>query len=71
MAYSSIGRLYKDYDLLKAIENLQKAISLNHGLELPGLFNSIAEAYERAGFKENAKYYSQEALLLDGDSVAY
>ena len=71
MAYSSIGRLYIDYDLVKAIDNLQKAISLNHGSELPNLFTSIAQAYECAGFMEKAKYYSQEALLLDGDSVAY
>jgi tetratricopeptide (TPR) repeat protein len=71
MAYSSIGRLYIDYDLVKAIDNLQKAISLNHGLELPGLFQMICRAYDCAGFMEKAKYYSQEALLLDGDSAAY
>jgi tetratricopeptide (TPR) repeat protein len=71
MAYSFKGWLYREIDLVKAIDNLQKAISLNHGLELPDLFRMISVVYHFAGFLEKAKYYTQEALLLDGDSVAY
>ena len=72
MAYSGKGRLHSYYDdYLKAIENLQKAASLNHGSELPGLLRRIGGAFDNAGFNEKHHYYIQEALKLDDDSMEY
>ena len=71
MAYRGRGSLYENYDLVKSIENYQKAISLNHGSQLPGLLRSIGAVYLDAGFIEKAKNYDQEAFKLDEDSLRY
>jgi TolB-like protein/Flp pilus assembly protein TadD len=72
MAYSGKGQLYGMWDdNLNAIVNLQKAASLNHGSELPGLLVDMGWAYLCAGFSEKNNYYIQEALKLDDDSAAY
>jgi tetratricopeptide (TPR) repeat protein len=70
-AYYGKGNLYSNDDNLRSIENFQKAASLNHGSELPGILRDIASAYNIAGFTEKAKYYNLDALKLDGDSVGY
>jgi len=71
MAYYTKGNLFFDDDIVKIIENFQKAASLNHGSELPDILRNIAGGYMLAGFLEKAKYYSLEAYKLDGDSVKY
>jgi TolB-like protein len=71
MSYNGKAMVYEIDDLVKAIENYHKAVSLYHGSELPGLLRSMSSTYEFAGFKEIAKYYLIEALKLDDDSVAY
>jgi TolB-like protein/AraC-like DNA-binding protein/Flp pilus assembly protein TadD len=71
MAYLGKGRLAHNDDLVNAIDNLQKAASLNHGPELPFLLRFISSAYDLAGFIEKSNYYSQEALKLDDDSLQY
>jgi TolB-like protein len=71
IAYMGRGSVYVDYDLVMSIENYQKAISLNHGSQLPGLLRSIAAVYLDAGFIEKAKNYDQEAFELDEDSLRY
>jgi TolB-like protein/Flp pilus assembly protein TadD len=71
MAYSGKGYLYRFDDIIKTIENFQKAASLNHGSELPGLLVDIGWAYYSAGFIKKNNYYIQEALKLDDDSAAY
>ena len=63
--------MYWDEDIIKSIENLQKAATLNHGSELSGLLGNISFEYNEAGFIEKAKYYRLEAFKLDGDSVGY
>jgi TolB-like protein len=68
-AYYGIGQLYYYSDLIKKIENTLKAISLNHGTQLPILFREIADAYTKAGFPEKRNYYVKEAFKQDGDSV--
>jgi TolB-like protein len=70
-AYKGKGVLSSDSDILSSIENFQKAASLNHGSELPGILRDIAEGYQDAGFTEKAKYFVLEAFKLDGDSVKY
>jgi len=70
-AYYGMGNLYWNDDLLKTIDNYQKAASLNRGSELPSLLRSIGYAYDQAGFKEKADNYCLEALKLDGDSSIY
>jgi TolB-like protein/Flp pilus assembly protein TadD len=71
MAYYGKGGLHMYDDLLKTIDNLQKAASLNHGSELPMLLVEIGWAYFCAGFNEKHNYYIQEALKLGDDSVTY
>jgi TolB-like protein len=70
-AYSVRGYVYQVISLVKSIENYQKAISLNHGSQLPYLLKSIGDIYLNAGFTEKARNYYQEAFSLDKDSVSY
>ena len=70
-AYAEKGRLYDQDDLVKAIDNFQKAASLQRGPFLPGIYRSIGNSYVMAGFREKFYYYIKEALKLDDDSAAY
>ena len=49
-------------DNLKAIENLIKAASLNHGSILPSYIKRNCFALLQAGFKEKDKKYKQKLL---------
>jgi len=69
IGYFGKGELYFDDDLLKAIDNLQRAASLYHGLELPLILERLAEAYAYAGFLEKAKDISYDVIKLTGDSL--
>jgi TolB-like protein len=73
MAYYWMGSFYYGGgdELVKSIENLQKAASLNHGPELPRILRQISYAYFNSGFLEKSNYYRYEALKLDFDSVEY
>jgi TolB-like protein/lipoprotein NlpI len=58
---SLVYSLYIDnLDFVKAIENLNKAISINHGRELPKLLFNLATVYNDAGFREKFLYYIGE-----------
>ncbi len=70
-AYYRKGSLYSHDDLVKAIDNYQKAASLHRGSSLPELYWQIGRMYAMAGFKETAYDYVKEALKLDDDSAAY
>jgi TolB-like protein len=60
------------YDLVKAIDNMNAAIKLNRGKDLPGLYWDIGSIYgPYAGFLDKANSYALEALKLDGDSAHY
>jgi TolB-like protein len=69
--YYGKGMVYWNNDLLKTIDNYQKAASLNRGSELPALLRRISLAYVWSGFKDKGNYHSLEALKLDGDSVSF
>jgi TolB-like protein/tetratricopeptide (TPR) repeat protein len=69
--YWGKGGLYEELDLLKSLENLQKAASLNHGSELTHILTRIGYDYYQAGFPEKGNYFIHEAFKLDGDSVKY
>jgi TolB-like protein len=71
MAYWQRGYSYSNYDLIKTIDNHQKAATLNRGEQLPIILRSLGGAYLLVGFIEKAKYYFEEAFALDGDSVNY
>jgi TolB-like protein/Tfp pilus assembly protein PilF len=71
MAYYSKGIMYAFDDLVNAIYNYQKAASLQKGFLLPDLLRRIGRVFARAGFKESAYDYIEEALELDDDSAAY
>jgi TolB-like protein len=58
---SLVYSLYIDHlDFVKAIENLNKAININHGRELPVLLFNLAKVYNDAGFREKFLYYIGE-----------
>ena len=71
MAYYGKGNLYLHDDLLTAIENLQKAGSLNHGSELPLILGRIGESLLYAGFTEKAKDYLVAVFKLVGAKTQY
>jgi tetratricopeptide (TPR) repeat protein len=58
---SLLYSMYIDHlDFVKAIENLNKAISINHGKELRNLLFNLARVYDDAGFREKFLYYIDE-----------
>jgi TolB-like protein/tetratricopeptide (TPR) repeat protein len=70
-AYYLRGALDFQDDLLKSIENLHMAVSLERGPFLPDLYRFLGMSYATSGFKEKAIYYQKEALKLDNDSALY
>jgi TolB-like protein/Tfp pilus assembly protein PilF len=71
-AYFEKGKYYWwEGDLVKEIENLQKAVSLNHDAQLPEILTWIGYSFISAGFPEEANYYYNEAFNLNNDSVSY
>jgi TolB-like protein/Tfp pilus assembly protein PilF len=63
---------YNNMDFVKGLEYLHKAVSINHGKELPDLLRGLGLAYGwEAGFLQKGNYYFQEAFKLDGDTNAY
>jgi len=71
MAYFFNGNLYSNIDLVKSIDNYNKAISLNRGTTLPAMLQRISWIYNSAGFIEEFENCNQEALELNGDSASY
>jgi TolB-like protein len=70
-AYRQKARVYDNVDLVKTLENLQKAAFLNHGQDLPIILYQLGYIYYNAGFPEIGNGLCIEALKLDGDSVRY
>jgi TolB-like protein/AraC-like DNA-binding protein/tetratricopeptide (TPR) repeat protein len=70
-AYWNKVFLYQNLDLVKQLENVQKAATLNRGLELPGILRETGYIYYDAGFPEKGNDFYLEALKLDGDSIKY
>ncbi|MGW8315861.1 MAG: TPR end-of-group domain-containing protein [Bacteroidales bacterium] len=70
-SYFEIGKLYFGINQVSGFENLQKAASLNYGLERPVILNTIARNLALAGFDRPAKLYFDQALALSSDSLTY
>jgi TolB-like protein/tetratricopeptide (TPR) repeat protein len=70
-AYYMKGLMYEELDIVKSLENMQKAASLDHGPELNNILTRIGLNYCMAGFPEVGNEYFLEALKLDGDSIKY
>jgi tetratricopeptide (TPR) repeat protein len=66
-----IGRVYFNDDLTKELKNFHNAATLNRGKELPEILRVVAGTYSRAGFADKSRYYLQQALNLDGDSIQF
>jgi len=71
MMYVGLGIIYFNDDLTKELMYYHKAASLNRGKGLSEIFRSLVSTYARAGFGEKARYYLEQALTLDGDSIQY
>jgi TolB-like protein len=65
------GNVYSGYDDVKSLENNYKALSLYNGSLLPFILANVASNYFEAGFIEKSKYYYQEKLKLDDDTLNY
>jgi TolB-like protein len=59
------------FDMLKSLQNFQKAASLNHGTGLNEILDRIGTIYYMAGFPEKGDELLKEILKLDGDSLKY
>ncbi len=71
-AYAGEGELYAFLrEPLKELEYLHIAIKLNHDQELPVIMSNLAFEYLALGFYDQAKYYLDEVLKLNGDSAIY
>jgi TolB-like protein/Tfp pilus assembly protein PilF len=65
----AFSKKYMDY--IKALENLNKAININHGKELPQLLRWFGNGLSTyAGFEKGFDYH-KEAFKLDGDTNSY
>ena len=70
--YESIGNLYSQQgDYVRSLQNLNIALKMNHDQELPILLRTLGTEYWIIGFPDKAKYYYNEALKLDEDSLTY
>ena len=72
-AYAAKGYLYANVlsDNVKGLENYHKALTLVSGDERPSLLRDLGNTYSDLGFTEKAKYYYQEAFVLDGSQTQY
>jgi TolB-like protein len=62
---------YNHVDYIKGFENLNKAISINHGKELPVILNYMAIGLTSyAGFEKGYDYY-EKIFKLTGDTNSY
>jgi TolB-like protein/Tfp pilus assembly protein PilF len=64
-----ISLALKDY--VATFDNGYKAINRYHGTMLPVYLRYLAQLYLDLGFIDKAKYYYEEACMLDGDSATY
>ncbi|MGM0620795.1 MAG: tetratricopeptide repeat protein, partial [Bacteroidota bacterium] len=74
-AYSVLSQIYtwRQPDFIKAIQNVQKAISLNQGNSLAELYKQLGFAFACAGLKNEAKVHFINSFNLSntGDSLSY
>ena len=72
VAYLAKGVLYYwSCDFILAIDNFQKAMTLNRDKLLPAMLSSISYAYLASGFLEKARDYCMESFRLSADSLSY
>jgi len=71
--YQARGVIYTGVlrDMVKALENYYKALSLVSVSERPSLLRNIGGIYANLGFFEMAKDYYQEALEITNDQFSY
>jgi tetratricopeptide (TPR) repeat protein len=60
-----------EYNFVKGFDCYRKALNLVHGNDRPPILRMVGLSYLNVGFIDKAKYYYNEALTLDGDSVNY
>jgi tetratricopeptide (TPR) repeat protein len=72
-AYISRANLHylKTHNIFSALDDNFKAIELEHGPLRLEMIKALVGAYWSMGFPENARYYLEETLKLDNDSISY
>jgi len=70
-SYWCKGWFYESHDLIKSLDNYQKAALINHGPKLPEILTRIGGDYYLSGFPEMGNESLAEALKVDGDSLKY
>ena len=71
MAYQGKAWAYWSNDIVKAIDNYQKASILTRGPGLAMSLNQLGLFCNQVGFTIKYQHYLQEVLKLDSDSAAY
>ena len=71
--YTSRANLHlvKLWDTFSAFEDRIKAVQLEFGPYRSAMMRSLGSNFHDFGFNENARYYNEEALKLDNDSISY
>jgi TolB-like protein/AraC-like DNA-binding protein/Tfp pilus assembly protein PilF len=70
-SYWCKGWFYESHDLIKSVENYQKAALIDHGPKLPEILTRMGGDYYMTGFPESGNKALAEALKVDGDSLKY
>jgi TolB-like protein len=72
-AYTDRSGLYyvKIWDTYNAFNDRFKSIQLEHGPFRPAMLRSLGQMFSEFEFPETARYYNEEALKLDNDSITY
>lgn len=72
LAYSEKAHIFSIiHDVIKSIDNHQKALNLVRGDERAPLLWELGWEYGNIGFIEKAKYFYNDALALDSNKVKY
>jgi TolB-like protein len=72
-AYLSRSYLHfmKTFEIYNAFNDYFTAIQLEHGPFRSGMMRNLGGLFRNFGFPENARFYFEEALKLDNDSISY
>ncbi len=69
-AYIQRGKVYVNYDLVKALDDFSTALSLDRS-HILGLYYGISGILIQAGIEDKARYYCSKAFELERDSLNY
>ncbi len=69
--YANLGLINQQYDLVKSLEYLGKAIAIERGKSFPILLGAMSFSYLCAGYTDKCESIGKQFLDLNGDTVNY